>query len=164
MTPFTCIHRLSLILRLTTLFAASICFGQDLPTVPADQATTNSLSLSSPAEPSLTAPKKVILNPKGGFLWKPVSSSDGKLVVLLPASFTGHTVTNSSTIFSDSACKIMHPLGDGRYAGVHNDHREHFRFTVPGERFKSAVWFSVILKDGRRVVYEIAQPSLRSER
>lgn len=109
-------------------------------------------------------PRSIILNRPGGFLWKPVSSSDQKLVVLLPASFTGHTVTGSSTLFTDSACTNMHPDGDGRYAGVHNDKREHFRFTVPGGSIKGKVWFSVQLKNGARGIYEIADPAKRTER
>jgi len=105
----------------------------------------------------------VVSKPGGGFLWKPVSEGDGKLVVLLPAKFTGHTVTASSTLFNDAACTAMHPDGDGRFAGVHNDNREHFRFEFPGGHFKPPIWFSVRLADGRQLAYPIHSPGERIE-
>jgi|GEM_PF-3561724 len=107
--------------------------------------------------------RKTIANLVGGFLWKPVSHSDTKLVVLLPVQLTGKTIRASSTLFTDAECRHMHRLGDGRYTGVHNGEREHYRFPAAGGDFKGPVWFGVRLKNGEQVLWEIRDPSRRLE-
>ena len=59
------------------------------------------------------------------FLWKPSSESDGNLVVLIPAALSGEpggTLTINDNIF-------------GRFTGVHNGNRNHYRFPRPGREY-----------------------------
>jgi hypothetical protein len=61
----------------------------------------------------------------GGFLWKPVSDTRGKLAILLPAGLSG---TASVTLFGPDGKK----LEDGIYSGNGNGDRDHFRFNKVG--------------------------------
>ena len=94
----------------------------------------------------------------GGFLWKPVSESDGKLVVLLPTSLTGKVL---GVRVLDSDGKSV--LATGRFSSVANGNREHFRFSKPGDSFPAGAIVEIELKDGttRRVVIE--KPGARVE-
>lgn len=62
-----------------------------------------------------------------GFLWKPTSDSNGNLVVLLPSG----TRAGSATIRDPNG----NVIGNGRYSGVANGGREHYRFDTPGASF-----------------------------
>lgn len=79
---------------------------------------------------------------KGGFVWKPVSEGDGKLVVLLPASY------------NDNAIKVNGEVG--RYAGRTNGNRPTHRFTKAGAGYPPN---SILEVNG--VKYLIANPSQR---
>jgi len=73
-----------------------------------------------PDEPTLAPPST------GGdntFLWKPVSETTRNLVILLPARL-GRV----------DACTITHAGGTerGRWGGIHNGNRAHYRFGRPG--------------------------------
>lgn len=59
-----------------------------------------------------------------GFLWKPVSESNRKLVVLLPERKLGFCRVNGI---------------EGRYTGQANGNRAHYRFDVPGSAFPENV-------------------------
>lgn len=63
------------------------------------------------------------------FLWKPVSESNGKLVVLIPANLSGSPV--GTVIVNDNE--------SGKYSGNHNGNRDHFRFSKPGSAYGNAV-------------------------
>jgi hypothetical protein len=68
----------------------------------------------------------------GGFLWKPVSESNGKLVVLLPGSLRGKV----------SGCSISGSFGSetGSFAGdTHNGNRPHYRFSKSGGSYGSNI-------------------------
>lgn len=66
------------------------------------------------------------------FLWKPVSESDGKLVILLPNSMKGQVV--SVSVQSGQTQET------GRFSGdTHNGNRPHFRFTKPGSGYGSNI-------------------------
>ena len=61
----------------------------------------------------------------GGFLWKPISESNGRLVILLPGSLRGRV----------SGCSISGSFGseNGSFAGdTHNGNRPHYRFSRAG--------------------------------
>jgi len=79
----------------------------------------------------------------GGFLWKPVSESDGKLVVLLPNSYKGIVtmcyITDSAGGFIES----------GRFVGdIHNGERPHFRFSKPGAAYGASRYIVSVNNDG----------------
>lgn len=97
-----------------------------------------------------------------GFLWKPISDSDGKLVVLLPPSLTGSVASASiyQTLNDGSAVKVE----DGRFAGdSHNGGRAHFRFSKPGSAYAAGVEIIATLNDGSSVSFSIANPGSRNE-
>jgi hypothetical protein len=91
----------------------------------------------------------------GGFLWKPVSDSNGKLVVLAPAGLTGKI----------RDCRVLRSSGAvieaGRYVGVHNGGREHFRFNRPGRDYPAGCIAELRLKNGNRRHYVIPSPGQR---
>lgn len=62
-----------------------------------------------------------------GFLWKPVSESNGNLVVLLPRGERSGNV--SIRDFENNL------LDTGKFSGIHNGGREHYRFSKPGSGY-----------------------------
>jgi hypothetical protein len=92
-----------------------------------------------------------------GFLFKPVSDSDGKLAILLPPRLTGLV----------QGLRLLSPSGDaletGRYSGNGNGGREHFRFTKPGAQYPDGLAVEVTLKGGEIVRYIIEETSERNE-
>jgi hypothetical protein len=91
------------------------------------------------------------------FLWKPSSDSDGKLVVLLPSELTG--LVAKLDIFSPQGGLLT----SGRYAGVGNGDREHFRFTQAGSKFPSGSLVRASLKDGTAVTFQVPNTGARFE-
>ena len=74
-------------------------------------------------EPPAPPPPPPVDPTADGFLWKPVSESDGKPVVLLPSSWTGKTARDA-TIYTPDGVRVESAL----YTGVGNGDREHYRF------------------------------------
>ena len=66
-----------------------------------------------------------IQNIGGGFLWKPISESNGNLVVLFPKEFT--ETFQSVTVNGES----------GNFSGFANGDRQHWRFSLPGGDYQS---------------------------
>lgn len=94
-----------------------------------------------------------------GFLWKPESESDGKLVVLLPASFTGlidKLEVHNGEPFTDET-----KVGEGRYANVGNGGREHYRFSETGGGYGENLYAVAFKKDGESVYWKIPNGSER---
>lgn len=98
--------------------------------------------------PELRARKS---NLEGGFLWKPISDSDRRLAVLLPENVSGKVRT----------VRILSPDGEsllatGRFTGIGNGDREHYRFSKPGSSFPNGAIVEVLMQDGstRRVLIE----------
>jgi hypothetical protein len=98
------------------------------------QATEQAASTSTPSSSTSSA------GGGSGFLWKPASEGDGKLVVLLPSSLTGKV----------NGCSLSYSGGseNGRNVGVHNGNREHFRFSKPGAGYGQNIRVTASLKDG----------------
>lgn len=90
-----------------------------------------------------------------GFLYKPESDSDGKLVVVLPAALTGQI---ASVGLFDSAGELIEA---GLFRGVANGEREHFRFTKPGGEYPDGMSVKVRLKDGTETIYTIEDSASR---
>ena len=74
-------------------------------------------------EPPAPPPPPPVDPAARGFLWKPISDSNGRPVVLLPPSWTGKT---------ERDCAIYTPAGQrieaAAFTGVGNGDREHYRF------------------------------------
>lgn len=102
------------------------------------------------AEVSLTKRKLgSSLKGSGEFLWKPISDKDGKLAVLLPKSLTD-SVSEVAIVSADK----KRVLQRGRFSGVGNGDRTHFRFSKPGGEFPdgSIVWIKLKNGGARHVV------------
>lgn len=90
--------------------------------------------------------------PTNGFVWKPVSESDRKLVVLFPSSMKG---IKSVAIYQNE--KVVEK---GKYSGIHNGNRAHFRFSRPGSAFNN-VYLIATMNDGINYVYKISNGGSR---
>ncbi len=102
------------------------------------------------------------LDGKGGFLWKPVSESNGNLVVLLPSSLRGmiERVEIHSALPPSDATK----LAEGRFDGDDkNGNRPHFRFSEPGEKFGDDVHVVVWKDNGETITYDIGDGGERHD-
>lgn len=94
----------------------------------------------------------------GGFLWKPISDSDGKLAILLPPWLTTNAI----------GCRILSPdgsrvLASGRYSGVGNGDRQHFRFNSPGASFPNGSIVEIQLRNGTTMQIKIGETGARLE-
>lgn len=92
-----------------------------------------------------------------GFLYKPVSESDGKLVVLLPPRLSG--LVQGLTLIGPNGEVIE----QGRYTGNGNGGREHFRFSKPGAQYPDGLTVQATLATGELVRYIIRETSERAE-
>jgi hypothetical protein len=97
------------------------------------------------------------VNAPQGFLWKPVSDSDGNLAILLPPGMTGQVA--SVSVLSPNG----QVLAQGRSGGVGNGDREHFRFDRPGGAFPPGSIVQITMKDGSQQQVVIEQPNVRNE-
>ena len=92
-----------------------------------------------------------------GFLFKPVSDSDGKLAVLLPSQLAG-MVKGVSLIGANGEV-----LEKGRYTGNGNGGRDHFRFSKAGGRYPDGLTVQVTMMNDEIVRYIIRETSERNE-
>jgi hypothetical protein len=92
-----------------------------------------------------------------GFLFKPESEKDKKLVVLLPPKLAGLI----------SSVRLMSPSGDlleaGNFSGNGNGGRDHYRFSKAGGEYPDGLTVEATLKSGEVVRYKIAETSERFE-
>jgi hypothetical protein len=92
-----------------------------------------------------------------GFLFKPVSESNKKLVVLLPSALGGMV----------QGLSLIGPNGEvletGKYSGNGNGGRDHFRFSKPGGSYPDGVVVQATLNSGELVRYVIPDTSKRTE-
>lgn len=93
----------------------------------------------------------------GGFLFKPISESDGNLVVLLPSSMSGDV---SGVTLLDSNGQI---LDKGRGLGDYDDGRPLFRFSSPGSAYPENITVIASMHDGEVRDYKIPTPAQRHE-
>ena len=95
--------------------------------------------------------------PSETFLWKPVSDSDGKLVILLPTSISASSVSISGPSGNDTVQK------GGRNGSRGNGQREHYRFDKSGKDMQGPVQVTVALENGGTKTINIAKPAERNE-
>lgn len=93
-----------------------------------------------------------------GFLWKPISESDGKLVTLMPNSLTGHVKQVNVLDKSGNVVDV------GRFAGNANGGRDHFRFNVEGPSVGLGSYLELTLDTGELVKIDIPDPAQRFEK
>jgi hypothetical protein len=117
--------------------------------IPVDNININSFSNGETCSSENRSPRDGI----EGFLWKPISDTTGKLVVLFPSALTGK-IDSVKLVFGSSE-------EFGRSAGVANGNREHFRFQNPGKSYPNNTKVVAILKAGCVINYTIPDTSVR---
>lgn len=121
----------------------------------AQQESSGSTSSSPPSSSSSSS------SSSGGaetFLWKPVSESNGNLVILFPTSLRGNI----------QAGQIQNAGGgvieNGSFAGdTHNGDRPHYRFSKPGSGYGGGIYAVAVKKDGTSQRWSIPDGGTRTE-
>ena len=112
-------------------------------------AISNSVSVNTSSSSS---------NYGNGFLWKPVSESNGNLVVLFPPNLTGNI--SSAGIYSSLPPSYENLIEEGDFSGDnHNGGRAHFRFSKPGGGYPDGVYVVAQLSNGESATFEIENSS-----
>lgn len=93
-----------------------------------------------------------------GFLWKPESDKNGKLAILLPKQYTG--TIKRVRILNPQGTKV---LATGKFSGVGNGNREHFRFTKPGNGFPDGAIVLIEMENGTSRHVKIKDTAKRTE-
>jgi len=92
-----------------------------------------------------------------GFLYKPVSDTTGKLVVLMPSKLAGMI----------AGVKLYDPSGNllesGQHTGNGNGGRDHYRFKKAGAAYPDGLVVEATLSTGDKVRYRIGETSKRTE-
>lgn len=111
---------------------------------------------------SLIAPttekQSTINNAEEDFLWKPKSDSDGHLVVLVPKKLSEEVT--SVVLKNSSGDKTLEV---GRFSGIANGGRSHFRFTAEGAAYPKNSILEINLKNDKKTQYIIKEPNNRIE-
>lgn len=105
--------------------------------------------------PSEVTPQGTAVDGPDGFLFKPASDSDGRLVVLLPESLSVQVV--ELALYDSEGNEIE----SGRYAGNANGERDHYRFSKGGDQYPKDIKVVAALSDGTSVTYTIPNPAER---
>lgn len=98
----------------------------------------------------------------GGFLWKPVSESNGKLVVLLPSSLAGKV--SAAEIHSSLPPSDTTLLESGKFSSNANGGRDHFRFSNAGGAYPDSAYVVAKLKTGDYASFQIGDSASRNSK
>jgi hypothetical protein len=120
-------------------------------------ATARSVEEASNSKMAVTGGAHSESGGSGGFLFKPVADTNGKLVVLLPSKLAG--MVNSVKLY-DPAGTL---LEKGNYTGNGNGGRDHYRFTKSGGNYPDGLFIEATLTTGDKVLYRIPETSQRTE-
>lgn len=97
-----------------------------------------------------------------GFIWKPVSEGDGKLVILFPSSMRGDVT--SGEIHRNLPPKDSTLLETGWFAGdTHNGDRPHYRFSMSGGSYGDNLFAVARRGSGGYDWWKIPNGSTRAE-
>ncbi len=116
--------------------------------------STNASSAASGTTFSLT-PEGNTIDDEGGFVFKPESEHEKKLVILLPSEYASQV---EDVLLKDEDDNI---LERGNSSGYANGGREHFRFEKAGQDYPDNLTVEVRMTDGSIMSYEIPNPSER---
>jgi hypothetical protein len=94
-----------------------------------------------------------------GFLWKPKSESDGKLVMLLPKGMNAKSIDIMSP---DGKTKLSSVSRGGNQGKVANGGREHYRFGKSGAGYPPNSRVRINTTDGKSREIKIPKPSIRN--
>jgi len=97
----------------------------------------------------------------GGFLWKPISESDGKLAILLPQLMAGmvEKLEIHSSLPPDENSKVA----TGDYKTDSNGGRPTFRFDKPGDDYGNDLHVVAYNKDGTTATWSISDGGARND-
>lgn len=122
----------------------------------------SSSSIQSVSSAGIKSEGSQPLNANTGFLWKPTSESDNKLVVLLPQALRG--LVNRVEIHSSLPPSDGTRIAEGRFAGdTMNGNRAHFRFDKPGSSYGQNVHVVAHKNDGSILHWDISDGGRRHE-
>jgi len=96
-----------------------------------------------------------------GFLFKPVSSNNGKLAVLMPENISRQVV---ECVLKDSSGRLIEKgcfWAPGFGAGGEANPRKKFSFTKPGSAYPPNLVVEATLVDGSKISWNIPDPSRR---
>lgn len=96
-----------------------------------------------------------------GFLWKPGGENTGNLVILLPPEF--NDVTRGVELHRALPPTTETVIEGGRFTGVANGNRGHWRYARPGGAYGMDVVVLVIRTDETRVAFTIPNGSQRTD-
>ena len=137
----------------------------DTTTIPDPEITISDPEITIPnPEVSALPIKKPIeqgsaLDRSAGFLWKPESDKNQKLAILLPPNLAGK-VAEVIVLSPDG----KRTLQRGKYSGVGNGAREHYRFSKAGSEFPDGSIVVIKLKNGTTKHMVIKETSARLEK
>ena len=144
--------------QVTQLSLASAADGQRANLGSLTSATTlSSISGSTAALPTGTIKARgAYIDGANGFLFKPISSNEGRLAVLLPESMA-HLV--DSVVLKDSKGKVIEKGRSVSFGDTGT--REKISFSRQGGSYPKKLTVEVKLQDGSVVNYKIPDPSKR---
>lgn len=125
------------------------------------EAPSRSLDAESNSK-TTSLPPKSSSSVGSGFLWKPISESDGKLVILTPANIS-QDVESVSIYKVDSKGKRT-LVEEGRSTGIANENRAHFRFKKAGGSYADGSVVEIKLKGGEVISETIKETSSRLQK
>ena len=111
------------------------------------------------APPTETTPRSPTDGVGTGFLWKPVSESNGKLAVLFPRNYTGKI--DRASLHTGYPVTDANRLEDGIYSTTGNGNRMTWRFSKSGGAYPAPSYATAHLKDGSSVTYMVSTPGSR---
>ncbi len=132
---------------------------QNLKKIKDGETPSKPLSLD---ETSNTESAAQSLDGEGGFLWKPVSEGDGKLVVLLPTELRGKI--DRAEIHSALPPSEETKIEEGRFSGDStNGNRPHFRFDKEGSGYGNDIYLVCYKDDGSYLSWSIEDGAKRND-
>lgn len=116
---------------------------------------TPTSSVSSSASTTSASDSVKQLAKTGQFLWKPKAEKDGKLVVLIPKKFGR---AKAVRVLSSDGKTV---LASGKYSGIANGDRAHYRFSKAGAEFPPGSIVEIVRQNGQKEQLSIKDPSKR---
>ncbi|MCX6115435.1 MAG: hypothetical protein NTV65_09535 [Proteobacteria bacterium] len=117
------------------------------------------ITVPMPIPPRKPIEQGSALDRSAGFLWKPESDKNQKLAILLPPNLAGK-VAEVIVLSPDGKLTLQR----GKYSGVGNGAREHYRFSKAGSEFPDGSIVVIKLKDGTTKHMVINETSARLEK
>ena len=127
---------------------------------PAATSTSTPAAAPAAAKPAAEETARSAVDGVGtGFLWKPVSESNGKLAVIFPREYTGKIARTS--VHSGFPVSDANRIDDGTFSTTGNGNRMTWRFPKAGGGYPANCYATAYMKDGSSISYYIPTPGSR---